>query len=168
MGGGPAAASVAPDDPDDDAAEDDGDANDDDPPESDEAEERATAARLPFVTCMSLPFIRRWRQNVLPVARVKNGSSLVLAAMVTAAAVVGGCGRRATESDCQLIVNKSVELQMKEMSLTNASAVAKREEQVRAELQGEIESCEGRRVSSKTMACVQAATSSQELDRCLR
>jgi hypothetical protein len=147
---------------------DDADDPDDDPRESDEAEERASAARLPFVTCMSLPFIRRWRQNVLPVARVKNGSSLVLAAMVTAATVVGGCGRRATESDCQLIVNKSVELQMKEMSLTNASAVAKREAQVRAEMQGEIESCEGRRVSSKTMACVQGATSSQELDRCLR
>lgn len=134
----------------------------------DEAEERAGATRLPFVTRLSLPFIRRPRQNVLPVARVRKGSSFTLAALATAATVVGGCGRRATQSDCQLIVNKSVELQMKEMSLTNASAVAKREEQVRAEMQAEIESCEGRRVSSKTIACVQAATSSQELDQCLR
>jgi hypothetical protein len=117
---------------------------------------------------MSLPFIRRWSQNVLPVARVGNRSGLAFVALATAAATVGGCGRRATESDCQLIVNKSVELQMKEMSLTNASAVQKREEQVRAELQGEIEACEGRRVTGKTMTCVQAATSSQELDRCLR
>jgi hypothetical protein len=79
-----------------------------------------------------------------------------------------GCGRRATASDCQLIVNKSVELQMKEMSETDAATIAEREAHIRSELDEEIQSCQSRRVTDRTVACVKAATSTQELDRCLR
>lgn len=79
-----------------------------------------------------------------------------------------GCGRRATQEDCQLIVDKSVELQMKEMSLTSPADVQKREEQVRGQLQGDIASCEGRRITERTVACVQAATTAKEMDQCLR
>ncbi len=93
------------------------------------------------------------------------------AALAAAALLMGtlsGCGRRATELDCQLIVDKSVELQLRETNQTSAEAIEKREEQVRAELQDEIKSCEGRRVTDKTMACVHAAPTTQELDKCLR
>jgi hypothetical protein len=79
-----------------------------------------------------------------------------------------GCGRRATQADCQLIVDRSVELQMKGMSLTDGIAVQKREQQVRASLQTEIESCEGRRVTERMMTCVRAAPTTAELDQCLR
>ena len=98
------------------------------------------------------------------------GSSTVaaLAAAALLAGTLGGCGRRATELDCQLIVDKSVELQLRESNQTSAEAIEKREEQVRAELQDEIKSCEGRRVTEKTLACVQAAPTTQELDQCLR
>jgi hypothetical protein len=82
--------------------------------------------------------------------------------------LAAGCGRRATEADCQLIVDKSVEVQLRQMSTTDAPAIHKREEQVRSELQGEIKSCEGRRVTDKTMSCVQSASTTQELDQCLR
>jgi hypothetical protein len=79
-----------------------------------------------------------------------------------------GCGRRATRADCQLIVDRGVELQMRGMSLTDGDAVRKREEQVRASLQAEIESCEGRRVTERMMSCVRSAPSTLELDKCLR
>jgi hypothetical protein len=78
------------------------------------------------------------------------------------------CGRRATDADCRLIVDRSVELQMKEMSHDDANAIAEREEHVRAELDGQIRSCEERRVTDKTMACVRAAKTIKELDTCLR
>ncbi len=89
---------------------------------------------------------------------------------VAAAALLAciGCGRRATELDCQAIVDKSVELQLREANQSSPEAIQKREEQVRAELQDEIKSCEGRRVTENTMACVHAAPSTQELDKCLR
>jgi hypothetical protein len=79
-----------------------------------------------------------------------------------------GCGRRATPADCQLIVDRSVELQLKELDLSDAAAIAERERQVRTELDDDIKSCESRRVTDKTIVCVRAASSTQELDRCLR
>jgi hypothetical protein len=83
-------------------------------------------------------------------------------------AVVAGCGRRATDADCRLIVDRSVELQMKEMSYSDAAAIAEREQQVRLELGDQIRSCESRRVTDKTIACVRAASTIKELDTCLR
>jgi hypothetical protein len=87
------------------------------------------------------------------------------AALVLCAA----CGRRATPADCQLIVDRSVELQMKEMNETDPKAVAKREADVRAELDDEIKACErDRHVTDKTMGCVHEAKTTVELDKCLR
>lgn len=57
---------------------------------------------------------------------------------------------------------------MKEMSYNDAAAIAEREQQIRAELDEEIRSCETRRVTDKTMACVRAAKTIKELDACLR
>jgi hypothetical protein len=57
---------------------------------------------------------------------------------------------------------------MKEMSLTSEPAIRKREEQVRTELQTQIASCEGLRVTDRMIACVRIASTSKELDRCLR
>lgn len=79
-----------------------------------------------------------------------------------------GCGKRATEADCRLIVDRSVELQMKEMSRNDVAAIAQREELVRAALDDQIRSCESRRVTDKTMACVRKASTMKELDACLR
>jgi hypothetical protein len=81
---------------------------------------------------------------------------------------VSGCGRRATAADCQLIVDKSVELQLKEMSETDAAAITGAEKRIRDELEDQIQSCQARHVTDRTMACVKGATSTQELDRCLR
>lgn len=98
--------------------------------------------------------------------------SLSVASVVLIASVgmsLAGCGRRATQADCRLIVDRSVELQMKEMSETDPKVIAKREAEVRAELDDEIKKCEGQRhVTEKTMSCVQAATTTAELDKCLR
>jgi hypothetical protein len=91
-----------------------------------------------------------------------------LALVLALGVCVSACGRHATAADCQLIVNKSVELQMKEMSETDPGAVTEREKHIRAELEEEIQSCQARRVTDRTMACVKGATSTQELDRCLR
>jgi len=84
------------------------------------------------------------------------------------APLAAACGRPATEEDCQLIVNKSVELQMKEMSRVDSPSIKKREEEVRAQLGEEIKACEGRHVTERTLACVRSASSAQELDACLR
>jgi hypothetical protein len=87
---------------------------------------------------------------------------------IACAVLVCGCGRRATAADCQLIVDKSVELQLRELSELDAAAIAQREREVRSELDKEIHSCESRRVTDRTIACVRSAATAQELDKCLR
>jgi hypothetical protein len=105
--------------------------------------------------------------RVLPRATMRLIGCLALA-WTSVGAVAIGCGRRATDADCQLIVDRSVELQMKEMSYNDAAAIAEREQQVRAELDDQIRSCESRRVTDKTVACVRAASTIKELEACLR
>ncbi len=89
-------------------------------------------------------------------------------ALAGGALVSAACGRRATDADCRLIVDRSVELQMKELSRNDVGAIEQREQQVRAALEDEIRLCESRRVTDKTMACVRAASTLRELDTCLR
>jgi small lipoprotein (TIGR04454 family) len=84
------------------------------------------------------------------------------------AVVVAGCGRRATEADCQLIVDRSVELQMKDMAKAEPDAIAKRQVQLRQELEAQMKECVGRRISEKMMTCVKNAQSSEALEGCVR
>ncbi len=128
------------------------------------------------VTYDTLPFAVPDGQNVLPVpiARVRQQRSSFL--HVSSVAVLGlvpmlsltGCGRRATPQDCQLIVDRSVELRLKGDSESDPQIIAKREVAVRAELDDKIKSCESRRVTDRMMACVRTATRSEELEECLR
>jgi len=97
------------------------------------------------------------------------GISLATASLGSFGSLGGlGCGRRATPADCRLIVDKSVELQAKETSETDPAVIAEREKRIRAALEADIHECESRRVTDKTMACVQAASTTQELEQCLR
>ena len=89
-------------------------------------------------------------------------------ALATASLPTLGCGRRATPADCQLIVDRSVELQAKEADENDPATLGEREKRIRAALAPEIMECESRRVTDRTMACVQAAQSSKELETCLR
>jgi hypothetical protein len=57
---------------------------------------------------------------------------------------------------------------MKEMSHSDKAAIAEREQRVRAALEDQIKECETLRVTSKTMACVRAASTMKDLDGCLR
>ena len=57
---------------------------------------------------------------------------------------------------------------MKEMSHYDVAVIAQREQRVRAALDEELRSCQSRRVTSKTIACVRTASTMKELDTCLR
>ena len=65
-------------------------------------------------------------------------------------------------------MNKSFELGLKESAGSDMTTIRQREADVRAELDEKITSCESRRVTEKTMACVRAATTTGDLDKCLR
>lgn len=93
---------------------------------------------------------------------------LKLIALPPLVLLCGACGRHATRADCQLIVDRSVEIELKERNETDPKAIAKREAEVRAELDDKIGSCErDRRVTDKMMACVQSASTTPDLEKCL-
>ncbi len=105
--------------------------------------------------------MRSWRSLV-----VAGFAPVVLP--FTLAFVLVGCGRRATEADCQLIVDKSVELQMKEMEKTDPVAIQKRQDALRHELEPEMKECVGRRITDKMMTCVKGAQQSADLETCVK
>ncbi len=101
-----------------------------------------------------------------------SASSLHLLGLALATAsfspLAAGCGRRATQADCQLIVDRSVELQSQDVNESDPKVLQERVRRIRAALEDQIKECESRRVTDRTMACVQAAKSNTELETCLR
>lgn len=78
------------------------------------------------------------------------------------------CGRRATEADCNAIIDRNVEIQLKAMNITDAPTVQKRQTELRTSLRDEVKSCVGRRVTDGMMACVKQANTPDQVDACLR
>jgi hypothetical protein len=97
------------------------------------------------------------------------GSSgpLIGTTLVAIVALVG-CGRPATKTDCDEILDKSAMIELKAQNVTDEAEVKKRTEAVRA-AQGDqlLAKCVGRRVTDKAMTCVRGATTAEQVDRCL-
>jgi hypothetical protein len=78
------------------------------------------------------------------------------------------CGRPATQEDCELIIDRNVELQMKQMQITDQAAVDKRKAEIRSAMSSELKGCVGKRVTDGMMICVKKAQTADEIDQCLR
>lgn len=81
---------------------------------------------------------------------------------------VAACGRPATREDCELIIDRNVELQMKQMQITDQPSIDKRKAEIRATMSDQLNGCIGKRVTDKMMNCVKKAQTADEIDQCLR
>lgn len=81
---------------------------------------------------------------------------------VAAAALYCACGRPATEKECDEIVVRIAELELKARgrSADNADEVRDTREALRKTSQRE---CVGRRISDEAMACVRSATTAEQI-----
>lgn len=94
--------------------------------------------------------------------------SWTLLALV-AVALVAGCGRKATEADCQIIVDQTVAVKLKEKNVTDPAAVTKMQVELRDEVKGEVmDGCVGKRISDSALACIKGAQTQEEIVKCLR
>lgn len=84
------------------------------------------------------------------------------------ATVLAGCGRNATRADCELVVDKNVEVKLRADGVTDPPLVAKRKEELRASLKEDIDRCVGKRVTDGMLMCVKSADSAEQIDKCLR
>jgi hypothetical protein len=81
---------------------------------------------------------------------------------------LAGCGRRATVSDCDLIFNRYVEVQLRAVHVTDPVEITKREQAMRAEMKDDLKQCPGKRITDSMLRCVQNAQTNDEIDKCTR
>jgi hypothetical protein len=93
-------------------------------------------------------------------------SSLLVA--LPAVLMLTGCGRKATREDCEAVVDKNVELQLKALGVVEPGTVAKRRDEMRASMKDDIDKCVGKRVTDSMISCVKSAESTEKIDKCLR
>jgi hypothetical protein len=99
---------------------------------------------------------------------MRRSSLPLLLSSGMALALVAACGRPATKEDCELIIDRNVELQMKQMQITDPAAIDKRKSEIRAAMSDQLKGCVGKRVTDGMMACVRKAATADEIDQCLR
>jgi hypothetical protein len=97
------------------------------------------------------------------------GRSLFAFALPALALVLlSGCGRKATREDCELIVDKNVEVKLKVDGTTDPALIEKRKGELRASLKEDIDKCVGKRVTDSMLSCVKNAETPEQIDKCLR
>lgn len=104
------------------------------------------------------------------VVRFLSAAIVPLAFLGTCAAglTLAGCGRKATREDCEAVVDKNVELQLKALGVVDPATVNKRRDEMRASMKDDIDKCVGKRVTDGMISCVKSAESTEKIDKCLR
>lgn len=89
-------------------------------------------------------------------------------ALSGAAFWISGCGHPANAEECNAIIAKSAELELRAQNVTDPAVIAQRIEAVKT-ARGEelLKRCVGKRITERALACVGRATSPQEVDACL-
>jgi hypothetical protein len=89
---------------------------------------------------------------------------------VALTAFVVGCGHKATPEECQYLVDRTVELTLKDRGKdASPEELSEAQEAQRKALAGDIkEQCQGRRISEGMLKCARAAQTSEELADCMR
>jgi len=90
------------------------------------------------------------------------------AIVLFACLALAGCGRKATREDCDVVVDKNVELQLKALGVVDPATVAKRRDEMRASMKDDIDKCVGKRVTDGMISCVKNAETTEKIDKCLR
>jgi hypothetical protein len=106
--------------------------------------------------------VRSSRRSRLATALTAGASLAALALVLT------GCGRKATREDCEAVVDRNVELQLRALGVTDGATIGKRRDEMRASMREDIDKCVGKRVTDGMMACVKLAETTEKIDKCLR
>ena len=94
------------------------------------------------------------------------GRAAFVLALATSA--VAGCGHPATTDECNTIIAKSAELELKAQNVSDPTIIAQRIEAVK-QARGEelLKRCVGKRITDRAVLCVSKAQTPKEVDKCL-
>ena len=97
---------------------------------------------------------------------MKTALPLAMPCACALAFAIAGCGRKATQADCDLILDRYVEVQLKAMNVNDPATIDKRKAEMRGDMKEEVKGCVGKRVTDGMLACVKSAKSNEEIDKC--
>ena len=104
------------------------------------------------------------RSSPVFVRHMLSKSVLPLLACVLLAAV--GCGRPATEEDCRMIFDRSVEVEMRALDRSDTETLTKKKAELGKTFEADLKICVGKRITDSTLACIRGAKTSEELGKC--
>lgn len=83
--------------------------------------------------------------------------------------VVAGCGHKASETDCQVIVDRMIEVQLDAQKITDPDERKRQKDIMTNRSTGvDMKECIGRRVTDGMLACVKKSQTQDEIQTCLR
>jgi hypothetical protein len=86
--------------------------------------------------------------------------------MLLAWLAVSGCGRPATIADCEEIVARIAELELRGAKTADPSVIAKEVADTKLAFQAKAkQECVGKRITQRALECVRSATSAEEIVR---
>lgn len=89
-------------------------------------------------------------------------------AVAGALALLAGCGHPATVEECNQIIAKSAELELRAQRVTDPQIIAERTKAVEAARGDELrKKCVGKRITDSALRCVAQSTNPKEFDKCL-
>ena len=86
--------------------------------------------------------------------------------LLVLAGALPACGRPATQEDCDLIVGRIAELELKASSSPDPAELAKQVAETKTEFQAKAKrECVGKRVTDRALSCVRGAKTADEVVR---
>jgi hypothetical protein len=79
-----------------------------------------------------------------------------------------GCGHPASRAECEAILAKSAEIELRAQKVSDPKEIASRVAAAKSQKGDElVAGCVGRRITDRALACVRAADTAEQVDRCL-
>ena len=79
------------------------------------------------------------------------------------------CGHKATDADCQVIVDRMVEVQLDKQGFTDPDGRKRQKDILMSRTTGvDQKECLGRRITDGMLSCVKKAKAQEEITSCLR
>ncbi|MEO5731584.1 MAG: hypothetical protein ABI134_20460 [Byssovorax sp.] len=91
------------------------------------------------------------------------------APLVLLSAALVGCGHPATQEECDQLLAKSAEIELRGQNVSDPRMIAERTAAARATAKGVEFSgrCLGKRITAGALECVRKATTAEQFDACL-
>lgn len=89
-------------------------------------------------------------------------------ALLVAAVATLSCGRRATQADCDVILDRMVVVKLRQKNITDQPSIDKLKKELRTTAEADFPNCVGRRITDSAMECIKKADTQEAIVKCLR